>query len=165
LAYIKAIYADWGNKEVMDIIGAADYLIKTGKIDGNRMGIGGWRYGGISTNYTIATDNRLKAAASGAGSSLQLSMYGFDQYITQYETELGKPWEHPARWMALSYPFFQANKITTPTLFMASEKDFNVPTIGAEQMYQGLKSVGVPTELVIYPGQHQGIIKPSYQVY
>ncbi|PZX61883.1 S9 family peptidase [Hydrotalea sandarakina] len=164
LAYIKAIYADWGNKEVMDIIGAADYLIKTGKIDGNRMGIGGWSYGGISTNYTIATDNRFKAAASGAGSSLQLSMYGFDQYITQYETELGKPWEHPEKWMALSYPFFHVNKITTPTLFMASEKDFNVPTIGAEQMYQALKSVGVPTELVIYPGQHHGIVKPSYQV-
>ncbi|MDE3125175.1 MAG: S9 family peptidase [Bacteroidota bacterium] len=164
LAYIKAIYADWGNKEVMDIIGAADYLIKTGKIDGNRLGIGGWSYGGISTNYTIATDNRFKAAASGAGSSLQLSMYGFDQYITQYETELGKPWEHPEKWLALSYPFFHVNKITTPTLFMASEKDFNVPTIGAEQMYQALKSIGVPTELVIYPGQHHGIVKPSYQV-
>jgi len=164
LAYIKAIYADWGNKEVMDITGAADYLIKAGKIDGNRMGISGWSYGGISTNYTIATDNRFKAAASGAGSSLQLSMYGFDQYITQYETELGKPWEHPEKWMALSYPFFHVNKIKTPTLFMASEKDFNVPTIGAEQMYQALKSIGVPTELVIYPGQHHGIIKPSYQV-
>ncbi|WP_298300331.1 S9 family peptidase [Hydrotalea sp.] len=164
LAYIKAIYADWGNKEIMDITGAADYLIKEGKIDGNRMGIGGWSYGGITTNYTIATDNRFKAAASGAGSSLQLSMYGFDQYITQYETELGKPWEHPDKWIALSYPFFHANKITTPTLFMASEKDFNVPTIGAEQMYQALKSIGVPAELVIYPGQHHGITKPSYQV-
>ena len=66
--------------------------------------------------------------------------------------------------MALSYPFFHVNKIKTPTLFMASEKDFNVPTIGAEQMYQALKSIGIPTELVIYPGQHHGIIKPSYQV-
>ncbi len=164
VAYTKAIYADWGNKEVTDIIGAADYLVKKGIADEKNMGIGGWSYGGILTNYTIATDTRFKAAASGAGSSLQLSMYGVDQYVSQYETELGAPWKNPKKWLALSYPFFKADKIKTPTMFMASEKDFNVPSVGAEQMYQALKSLGVPTQLIIYPGQFHGITKPSYQV-
>jgi dipeptidyl aminopeptidase/acylaminoacyl peptidase len=162
--YTKAIYADWGNKEVVDILGAADYLVKNGIADENKMGIGGWSYGGILTNYTIATDTRFKAAASGAGSSLQLSMYGVDQYITQYETELGAPWKNPKKWLDLSYPFFKADKIKTPVMFMASEKDFNVPTVGAEQMYQALKSLGIPAQLIIYPGQFHGITKPSYQV-
>jgi len=162
--YTRAIYADWGNKEVMDIIGAANYLVAKGIADENSMGIGGWSYGGILTNYTIATDTRFKAAASGAGSSLQFSMYGVDQYITQYETELGAPWKNPKKWMAISYPFFKADKIKTPTLFMASEKDFNVPMAGSEQMYQALRSLGIPTQLVIYPGQFHGITKPSYQV-
>jgi dipeptidyl aminopeptidase/acylaminoacyl peptidase len=45
------------------------------------LGIGGWSYGGILTDYTIASDTRFKAAASGAGSALQLSVYGSDQYI------------------------------------------------------------------------------------
>ena len=49
-------------------------------------------------------------------------------------------------------------------MFMASEKDFNVPTAGAEQMYQALKSLGIPAQLIIYPGQFHGITKPSYQV-
>jgi dipeptidyl aminopeptidase/acylaminoacyl peptidase len=164
LAYTKAIYADWGNKEVLDILGAADYLVKNGIADAERVGIGGWSYGGILTNYTIATDTRFKAAASGAGSSLQFSMYGVDQYISQYETELGVPWKNPKKWMELSYPFFKADRIKTPTLFMASEKDFNVPTAGAEQMYQALRSLDIPTQLVIYPGQFHGITKPSYQV-
>ena len=162
--FTKAIYADWGNKEVLDILGAADYLVQNGMADEKNMGIGGWSYGGILTNYTIATDNRFKAAASGAGSSLQLTMYGTDQYINQYETELGAPWKNPQKWMDLSYPFFKADKIKTPTLFMASEKDFNVPTTGSEQMYQALRSLGVPTQLIIYPGQFHGITKPSYQV-
>jgi len=162
--FTKAIYADWGNKEVVDILGAANYLVEKGIVDEKNMGIGGWSYGGILTNYIIATDSRFKAAASGAGSSLQLSMYGVDQYITQYETELGAPWKNPKKWMDLSYAFFKADKIKTPTLFMASEKDFNVPSIGAEQMYQALRSLGVPTQLVIYPGQFHGITKPSYQV-
>jgi dipeptidyl aminopeptidase/acylaminoacyl peptidase len=164
VAYTKAIYADWGNKEVADILGAANYLVEKGIADEKNMGIGGWSYGGILTNYTIATDTRFKAAASGAGSSLQLTMYGIDQYITQYETELGTPWKNPKKWMDLSYPFFNADKIKTPTMFMASEKDFNVPTAGAEQMYQALRSVGVPAQLIIYPGQFHGITTPTYLI-
>ena len=164
VAFTRSIYADWGNKEVMDILGAADYLVEKGIADEKNMGIGGWSYGGILTNYTIATDTRFKAAASGAGSSLQLSLYGVDQYITQYETELGAPWKNPKKWMDLSYPFFKADRIKTPTLFLGGEKDFNVPTAGSEQMYQALRTLGIPTQLVIYPGQFHGISKPSYNV-
>lgn len=162
--YTRAIFGDWGNKEEVDIIGAANYLIQQGIADENRMGIAGWSYGGISTDYTIATDQRFKAAVSGAGSALQLSMYGTDQYITQYETEIGKPWENLDKWLKISYPFLHADRIKTPTLFMASQKDFNVPVAGAEQMYQALKSLGVPTELVIYPNQNHGLSVPSYIV-
>ncbi len=160
--YIRAIYGDWGNKEVTDILGAADYLIAQGIADSSRMAIAGWSYGGILTDYTIATTTRFKAASSGAGSALQLSMYGVDQYVTQYETELGTPWNNPDKWIKLSYPFFHVDRIKTPTLFMASQKDFNVPSVGAEQMYQALRSIGVPTELVIYPGQYHGIRVPGY---
>ncbi len=165
LEYCKAIYADWGNKEIKDIQGAANHLIKMGIADPERLGIGGWSYGGILTNYMIAKDKRFKAAASGAGSSLQFSIYGTDQYVKQYNEELGVPWKNSKKWMDLSYPFFKADQIKTPTLFMASEKDFNVPVAGAEQMYQALKTIGVPTELVIYPNQNHGISVPSYIVH
>ncbi|GAB4030852.1 S9 family peptidase [Spirosoma gilvum] len=163
LDFTKAIYADWGNKEVQDILGAADYLVEKGIADPDRLGIGGWSYGGILTNYTIATDTRFKAAASGAGSSLQLTMYGIDQYTNQYENELGAPWKNPEKWLKLSYPFLKADRIKTPTLFMAGEKDFNVPAAGSEQMFQALRSLGIPTQLIIYPGQFHGITVPSYQ--
>lgn len=163
--YAKCIQADWGNKEVKDIIAITNYLIKTGIADSTKLAIAGWSYGGILTNYTIATDHRFKAAISGAGSSLALSFYGSDMYITQYESELGKPWENLQKWLDLSYPFFKVKEIKTPTLFMASQADFNVPVIGAEQMYQAFKSVGIPTELILYPNQHHGIKVPSYLVH
>ncbi|HRH59863.1 MAG TPA: prolyl oligopeptidase family serine peptidase, partial [Chitinophagaceae bacterium] len=147
----------------MDILGAADYLIAQGIADKDKIGIGGWSYGGILTDYCIASDTRFKAACSGAGSAMQLSMYGVDEYVLQYETELGQPWKNLNKWLQVSYPFLKADKIKTPTLFMACEKDFNVPTPGAEQMYQALRSNNVPSQLVIYPGQHHGISTPSYQ--
>ena len=162
-AYQKAIYADWGNKEVIDLLGAMDHVQKIGLADPARLGIGGWSYGGILTNYTIATDGRFKAAISGAGSSNQISMYGTDMYIQQYENELGQPWKKPDLWIKLSYPFFHADRIRTPTLFMGGEKDFNVPLLGSEQMYQALRSLNVDTQLVIYPNQFHGITTPSYK--
>lgn len=164
-AYTKSIFSDWGNKEVKDILAVAEHLISTGVADPQRLAIAGWSYGGLLTNYTIATDTRFKAAVSGAGSSLQFSMYGSDQYIRQYDIELGTPWKNPKKWIDLSYPFFRVNTIKTPTMFMASEDDFNVPVIGAEQMYQAFKSNGIPTELVIYPNQHHGLRVPSYIVH
>jgi dipeptidyl aminopeptidase/acylaminoacyl peptidase len=162
-AYQKAIFADWGNKEVMDLLGAVDAAVAAGIADPDRLGLGGWSYGGILTDYTIATDQRFKAAVSGAGSALQLSMYGSDQYIGQYDNELGPPWASRDLWIRISYPFFHANRIKTPTLFMGGEKDFNVPIIGSEQMYQALKSLGVDTQLVIYPNTFHGPTTPSYQ--
>jgi len=163
--YTKSIYADWGNKEVKDIIGITNELIKQGIADSSKLAIAGWSYGGILTNYTIATDTRFKAAVSGAGSSLMLSFYGTDQYITQYEPELGKPWNNLKKWLDVSYPFFKVKEIKTPTLFMASQADFNVPVVGAEQMYQAFKSEGIPTQLIIYPNQNHGIRVPSYLVH
>jgi dipeptidyl aminopeptidase/acylaminoacyl peptidase len=163
LDYCKAIYADWGNKEVMDILGAVDYLVQNGIADPEKLGIGGWSYGGILTDYTIASDTRFKAASSGAGVALIMSLYGVDQYILQYDNEVGVPWKNLDKYIALSYPFLKADKIKTPTQFMVGESDFNVPAVGSEQMYQALKNLGIPTELIIYPNQFHGITVPSYQ--
>jgi dipeptidyl aminopeptidase/acylaminoacyl peptidase len=160
--YSKTISADWGNKEVIDIQGAVDYAVEKGWADKDKLGICGWSYGGILTNYLIASDNRFKAASSGAGVAMVSSLYGVDQYINQYDNELGAPWKNIDRYLKLSYPFLKADKIKTPTQFMVGEKDFNVPAVGSEQMYQALRSLGTPTELIIYPGQFHGISTPSY---
>jgi dipeptidyl aminopeptidase/acylaminoacyl peptidase len=162
-AFSSVIARDWGHLEVQDVLGAVEGLVAQGVADRNRLVIGGWSYGAITTNYTIATDPRFKAAVSIAGVSNMLASYGVDQYIYQYDNELGPPWKDIAPYLRVSYPFFHADRITTPTLFMCGEKDWNVPLVNSEQMYQALKSLGRDTRLVIFPGQHHGIDKPSYR--
>jgi len=128
------------------------------------MGVGGWSYGGILTDYMIATDTRFKGATSGAGTAFTVAFYGTDQYIIQYDYEIGPPW-NPKAWetyVKISYPFLHADRIKTPTLFLGGERDFNVPVQGGQQMYQALRSLGVETQLIIYPNEFHGITRPSY---
>ncbi|CAN5457640.1 S9 family peptidase [soil metagenome] len=162
--FALGIYGAWGGVDVQDDLAAVDDAIARGIADPERLGVGGWSYGGMSTNYLIATTTRFKAATSGASISNAFAGYGTDQYIRDYEAELGLPWKNPESWNRVSYPFFHADKITTPTLFLCGEKDFNVPLPNTEQMYQALRSLNVPTELVIYPGQFHRLTKPSYIV-
>jgi dipeptidyl aminopeptidase/acylaminoacyl peptidase len=161
-AYSYAINADWGHKEVIDLIASVDAAIATGNIDPDKLVVGGWSYGGILTDYSIASTNRFKAASSGAGMGNLIVLYGIDEYIQQYENEIGPPWKNPDLYVKLSYPFFHADRIKTPTLFMGGDKDFNVPLEGGEQMYQALKSVGTPAELIVYPGEFHGFQRPSF---
>lgn len=162
-AYGNAISADWGNKEVTDLLAGADYLVSSGIADPDRMGVGGWSYGGILTDYLIASTTRFKAAISGAGTAFTLSYYGTDQYILQYDNEIGSPWKSFDKYVKLAYPFLHADRIKTPTLFIVGVQDFNVPAAGSEQMYQALRSLGVDTGLVLYPGEFHGIRRPSFQ--
>jgi len=162
--YARAILADWGHKEVEDLLAGVDYAIARGIADPARLGIGGWSYGGLLTDYTIASDTRFKAALSGAGSGDQVATYGADEYVVEYNAELGPPWVSTPLWLKVSYPFFHADRIRTPTLFLGGDKDFNVPIIGGEQMYQALRTLGVPTELIVYPGEYHDLDRPSFLV-
>jgi len=162
-AYTIAIAGDWCNKEVSDIHGMVDALVKSGVADDQHLGVGGWSYGGILTDCLVASDTRFKAATSGAGVSDVFAMYGHDQYVVQYDLELGQPWKNVDKWMKVSTAFFHADRIKTPTLFLGGALDANVPVLGGEQMYEALKSLGIETELIVYPGEYHGIRRPSFQ--
>jgi dipeptidyl aminopeptidase/acylaminoacyl peptidase len=160
-AFSQAIYADWGNKEYVDLMTFLDAVIARGIADANRLGVGGWSYGGIMTNYCIINTNRFKAAISGASEVLYITNYGHDHYIKQYNLEFGPPWKSRAIYEKLS-PFNSVEKVTTPTLFMGGNQDWNVPIINSEQFYEALKTLGRTTELVVYPGESHGFTKPTH---
>jgi len=136
-AFSNTIYADWGNKDTADVLAAVDHVV-------------------------IATDQRFKAAVSGAGVSNVLATYGYDQYTLEYELELGLPWRDREVYDRVSFPFLKADRIKTPTLFYCEELDVNVPCLGSQQMYQALRSLEVETQLVIYPGEWHPVTVPSY---
>ena len=160
-AFSRAIWADWGNKDFQDVMAAVDQVIAMGVADADRLGVGGWSYGGILTDYVITKTGRFKAAVSGASEANYLSNYGTDHYQYEWETELGLPWRNVERWVKLS-PWFAIENVTTPTLLMGGADDMNVPLLNSEQLYQALRRLGRQTELVIYPGQNHGLRRPSY---
>lgn len=159
--FSEAIFADWGNKDYQDDMAMADYAIAQGIADPDKLGVGGWSYGGISTNFIITQTKRFKAAISGASEFLYVTNYGHDHYQRLWELELGLPWENRALWERMS-PFNKVSSITTPTLVMGGNMDWNVPIINSEQLYQSLRRLGVPSELVVYPGEYHGFTAPSH---
>jgi dipeptidyl aminopeptidase/acylaminoacyl peptidase len=157
------IWRSLGVKDTQDAIAGVDHAIELGYADPDRLGVGGWSYGGILTNYVITQTDRFKAAVSGAADALFLSNYGQDLWHRWWEREFGLPWENRALWEDRS-PYNQVQNIVTPTLWMGGEKDWSIPISNSEQMYLAMKRLGRETLLVVYPDQGHGIGLPSFQV-
>ncbi len=161
--FTLAIWHSWGEKDYEDVLASVDYVIEQGFADPDRLGVGGWSYGGLLTNNVIVKTGRFKAAITGASSTLYVANYGHDHYQRWWVSELGVPWKKENReiWDKLS-PFNYVENVTTPTLIVGGEKDWNVPILNSEQLYQALKQLGRTTQLVVYPGEFHGIQTPSY---
>ncbi|MEO2158850.1 MAG: S9 family peptidase [bacterium] len=160
--FSMALWQQWGIPDFEDVMGGVDYVLGAGYSDPNRLGVGGWSYGGILTNYVITKSERFSAAITGASMGLLVANFGHDHYQLGNEREWGLPWETREIWENLS-PFNSIGKVRTPTLVMGGEKDWNVPIQNSEQIYQALRRMGVPTQLIVYPGQPHGLRVPSYQ--
>jgi dipeptidyl aminopeptidase/acylaminoacyl peptidase len=159
--FTLGIWRDWGRLDTMDVLAAVDRAVELGYADKDQLGVGGWSYGGMLTNYVITTTDRFKAAISGAGGGLWVAHYGHDIYQHWYETELGLPWENRDLWERLS-PWNRVQKITTPTMWVGGEKDWSVPVLGSEHMYMAAKRLGREALLVVYPGEDHSIDQPSH---
>jgi dipeptidyl aminopeptidase/acylaminoacyl peptidase len=150
-----ALYQGDGEKDYRDVLAGVDHAIELGYSDPDRLGVGGYSYGGILTNYIITQTDRFKGAVSGAGTGLSLANYGHDMYQRWWESEFGLPWETRELWEGHS-AFDHIQNVSTPTLFACGEKDWNVPVQNSEQLYQALRRRGITTRLVVYPGEHHG---------
>lgn len=160
--FTQGIYAKWGKRDFEDVIASIDCVIEKGYADPDKLGVGGWSYGGIMTNYVITQSQRFKGAVSGASIALYRANYGHDIYQLWYEMEFGLPWETTKLWDELS-PINNIKNVITPTLFIGGKQDFNCPILHSEIMYQALKRLGVQTQLVVYPDEHHGIKYPAFQ--
>ena len=160
--FSAALFANWGVPDFEDVMAAVDYAIEEGYSDPDRLGVGGWSYGGILTNYVITKSDRFEGAITGASEVNYAANYGHDHYQYYWENELGLPWESKETWEKIS-PWEDVDKIVTPTLVMGGKEDWNVPVQNSEQLYQALKRRGVDTQLVVYPDEDHGIDRPSFR--
>ena len=163
-AFADALVGKWGDVDYRDSMDAMDFAIDKGWVDGNRMAVYGWSWGGFLTNHVITKTDRFKAAISGASETLVVANYGHDEWQRLWAEDPGLPWleENRALWDKVS-PFYSLDKVTTPTLIVGGEDDWNMPILNSEQLYLVLKRRGIPTQLVVYPGQGHSLSVPSYE--
>jgi dipeptidyl aminopeptidase/acylaminoacyl peptidase len=153
-----------GKVDYEDVISGIDELIIRGIVDGDKLAIAGWSYGGYLSAWIIGHTNRFKSAAYGAGLSNAVSYWGTADIIHQRERlHGGTPWEARKMFDEQS-PLTYLTNVKTPTLIFHGEKDERVPLGQSQETYRTLKRLGVNTQLVIYPDQGHGLTVPSYQL-
>jgi dipeptidyl aminopeptidase/acylaminoacyl peptidase len=161
--FVKANRGDWGGGDYKDLIAVLDHVLEQGETDPNRLGIGGWSYGGEMSEWAITQTGRFKAAVAGAGV--------FDQQA-EFETEdgpmdelwyFGTPWEHPDVF-ARNSPATYIGNAHTPTLIFDGEEDASNPVGQSKGLYRALKHLGVETEMVLYPGEGHSPRNGSYNI-
>ncbi len=153
---------DWGGGDYKDLMTGVDRVIELGIADPNRLVVMGWSYGGYMTNWVIGQTTRFKAAATGAGLSNLVSMWGTNDIPTILDDYFsGPPVEQPERYVKMS-PLYYVKNVTTPTLILHGEIDPRVPTGQGYEMYHALKRRGVETVMVVYPRTKHGPEEPKF---
>ncbi len=153
---------DWGGGDFNDLMTGVDHVIAIGVADPNRMAVMGWSYGGYMTNWVVTQTNRFKAAATGAGLSNMISMWGTNDIPSILDDYFSGPsYAETDRYIKQS-PLFHINNARTPLLILHGEQDIRVPTTQGYEMYRALQRKGVPVEMVVYPRTQHGPQEPKF---
>jgi dipeptidyl aminopeptidase/acylaminoacyl peptidase len=154
---------DWMGGDYRDSQLGLDALIERGIADPERLGVGGWSYGGYTTAWTITQTGRFKAAIVGAGASNRTSASGTTDMLrwaqTWFKSEFA---EDPDEYWRRS-PVRYIAQTTTPTLILHGELDARVPTSQGVELYNQLRAIGATTQLVIYPREPHTIGERQHQ--
>jgi dipeptidyl aminopeptidase/acylaminoacyl peptidase len=162
-AFLKANREDWGGGDFKDLIAVLDSVLARGEADPNRVGIGGWSYGGYMAEWAITQTNRFKAAVSGAGLFDLAAEFGTENGPAYDEWYFSTPWEHPEKF-AHSSPATYIRNAKTPTLILQGENDTTDPMGQSTALYRALKRYGVETELALYPREPHGPREEKHQL-
>jgi dipeptidyl aminopeptidase/acylaminoacyl peptidase len=160
-AFARANYRDFGGGDLRDILAGIDAVEKIAPVDDSRLAITGVSYGGFMTMWAVTHTSRFAAAVAGAGVSDWLSYYGENGINTWLPPFFGATaYEDPAIYLKLS-PISSIRKAKTPTFIWVGERDIECPPAQSIEFYHGLKEVGAPASLVIYPGEGHGVRQPA----
>ena len=161
-AFTAANTRDFGHGDLRDVLAGVDEIIKRLPVDGNRLGVGGWSYGGYMTMWTVTQTNRFRAAVAGAGIANWQSYYGqnlIDQWMIPYFG--ASVYADPAVYEKSS-PMKFINAVKTPTLIVVGDSDAECPAAQSQEFWHALKTLGVKTKLVIYENEGHHFRNPTH---
>jgi dipeptidyl aminopeptidase/acylaminoacyl peptidase len=158
-AFVRDVIDGYFHQMVPDVMLGVDSLIARGLVDQDRLVLMGWSAGGTLVDKLVTMTDRFKVASSGAGISNWISLYGQTDNTSFRRTWFGgTPWRRDAPFELFwnNSPIRDVSNVKTPILFFAGEADTRVPKEQSVEMYRALKSLGVPTQLLVAPNeQHQ----------
>jgi len=163
-SFAEAVHKDWGGMDFEDVMSGVDDLVAKGIADPDRLGIGGWSYGGFMSSWAVGHTTRFKAAVIGAAVTDLISFYGSTDITPDFPSVYfdGPPYEHRELYEAHS-PLSFVRNAKTPSLILHGEADPRVPTTQGWEFYNALKELGVETEMVTYPREPHGINEPEHE--
>jgi dipeptidyl aminopeptidase/acylaminoacyl peptidase len=151
--FLKRMVPEIVSRPGKDILEGVDALVKDGIADRERLTVGGYSYGGYMTNWLITQTTRFKAAVTGAGAVENVANWGNDDVTLDDANNLGgRPWEVPQRYNSEA-AIFQIEKVRTPTHIVSGADDVRVPTLENYLLDHALHSLGVPSTLLLFPGE------------
>ncbi len=161
--FVEMNRGDWGGGDYRDVVEGIKDLIARGIADPNKLGIGGWSYGGYMAEWAITQPApfEFKAAVSGAGMANLISEYGTEVHPSYDEWFWSVPYEKPEGFLNSS-PFLYLKNAKTPTLILQGEADTIDPLGQSQELYRGLKRYGVETEFVVYPRENHGFTEEKH---
>ncbi len=162
--FTKAARRDWGFGDLADILAGVDAVASRVPLEGNRIGILGWSYGGSMAMMAGTQTNRFRAAVAGAGAANWQSYYGqnsIDKWMLSYFG--GSVYDDPAAYRKCSAITYIKND-KTPTLVLVGERDGEAPPAQSFEFWHALKELHTPTRLVVYPGEGHDFYKQSDQI-
>jgi dipeptidyl aminopeptidase/acylaminoacyl peptidase len=161
--FTRANVKDFGHGDLRDNLAGVDAAIKKYPIDPNRLGVTGWSYGGFMTMWTVTQTNRFRAAVAGAGIANWESYYGqnlIDQWMIPFFG--ASVYDDPAVYEKSS-PIRFIKNVKTPTLMIVGERDAETPAAQSYEFWHALKTLRVPTKLIVYAGEGHLFIDPKHQ--
>ena len=161
--FTRANVKDFGYGDLRDTMAGVDVAIKKYPIDPNRLGVTGWSYGGYMTMWAVTQTNRFKAAVAGAGVCNLQSYYGqnlIDQWMIPFFG--ASVYDDPAVYEKSS-PIKFIKNVKTPTLVIVGEHDAECPSAQSYEFWHALRTLNVPTQLIVYPGEGHLFLKPENQ--
>ena len=162
-AFTRANVKDFGRGDLRDIMTGVDEVIRRYPVDGNRLGIKGWSYGGFMTMWAVTQTNRFRAAVAGAGIANWLSYTGQNGISEWMVPFFGKTAYEDKAVYAQSSPINFISNARTPTLIVVGERDAECPAPQSFEFWRGLQHVGVKTQLVVYPDEGHQFENPAHK--
>lgn len=154
--FTQAIRRDMGYGDLSDILAGVDAVEAHYPIDDKRLGITGWSYGGFMSMFAPTQTRRFKAAVVGAGLSDWKSYYGensIDEWMIPF---FGASVYQDPKVYAKSSAINFITHDKTPSLVLVGQYDGECPAPQSFEFWHALRAQGVPTKLVVYPGEGHG---------